>query len=354
MILFRPILEHLLQPTRGLCAVALTISLAACAGQPVRFNGDTKILGADQALLLPPPGQFSVVGVTEKRFSNAVQQEIALSTNSTVPGQNTVQVRFYGTENPNRYGENALSSASLTDARLNSEMRGTLPSVVMVRSPYVVQNDFGPFGYAVGRAASNDLCLYAWQQLRTRQGQRGPLVDAGTIQIRMRICDRQASEQQLLSLMYGFTLAATADSPGWNPYGGPAPLNKSLGESGAPIYPPATPVLPATSAQPEPAPIHQARARQPARPVASTPASVAPSSPLASQGVVVPSPVQSGRQQTGTVSGPRGTSPAAHTIPQDMSGRSQTSGATNGTAGSTIVPSPTCVGTRVPQTGQCP
>jgi len=352
MILYQPILEHLLRPTRGLCAVALAISLAACAGQPVRFNGDTKILGADQALLLPPPGQFSVVGVTEKRFSNAVQQEIALSTNSTVPGQNTVQVRFYGTENPNRYGEGALSSASLTDARINSEMRGTLPGVVMVRSQYVVQNDFGPFGYAVGRAASNDLCLYAWQQLRTRQGQRGPLVDAGTIQIRLRLCDRQASEQQLLSLMYGFTLAATTDSPGWNPYGAPAALNKTLGASGAPIYPPSTPVLPAAAAPTAIAPAHNVATRPPARPVAST--NAAATGPLTSQGTVVPSPVQSGRRQTGAVPAPGVMPSAARTSPPDVSGRSQMGGTASGAGGGAVVPSPTCLGTRATQSGQCP
>ncbi|BCH61091.1 hypothetical protein RvVAR0630_37150 [Agrobacterium vitis] len=350
MILDRPILAGLLRGTLCSPALVLVAFLSACAGNPVRLNDETRALSADQAMLLPPPGDFSIVGVTQKRFSNAVQQEIALSTNSTVPGQNVVQVRFYGTENPSRYGDNALSSASLTDARINSEMRGTLPGLAMTRAPYVVQNDFGPFGYAVGRSSGNDLCLYAWQQLRARQGQRGPFVDGGTVQIRMRLCDKLASEQQLLSLMYGFTLAGTVDSPGWNPYGGPPPLDARLGGSSAPIYPPATPILPvpAASAVTQSQYPTERRAPRPAQTNAAISQSAAPGSltpnprplPAGTQNTIVPSPGQIG----GALGGAHGAMPSPNR-----------SGATSPSAQTarpgSVVPSPACMGANSDQSG---
>ena len=270
--------------------------LLSCAGEPTRLGTGTTSVAADEALVLPPVGQFAISGITQKRFNNALQQEIFLSTNSAVPGQNVVQVRFFGTSRAMTYGGDRLSFAPITEARIDSEMRGTLPGVPMVRSAYAVQNDFGPFGFAFGQAASGDLCMYAWQQLRAAEGEKPPFANNGAIQIRVRLCETGASEKQLLAFMYGFTINGSVDNPNWNPYGSPPPVRERLGQSGDPVWPGAEPVIPEAATMPalKTASVPQ---RQPA-PRRAVPAPVretvaAPVRPVLPQGmeqVVVPSP----------------------------------------------------------------
>ncbi|MCX8997923.1 cellulose biosynthesis protein BcsN [Rhizobiaceae bacterium BDR2-2] len=307
-------------------ALSFTLVLSACAGQPVRIAGETGLVEADQAMLMPAPGAFAITGVAQKRFNNALQQEIFLSTDSRVPGQNVVQVRLFGTKSPTRYGDDTLAFTSLTESRINSELRGTLPGIAMVPSPFVTQNDYGPFGYAVGRPAADELCLYAWQQLRSPDGQSA--IGTGAIQIRVRLCDRGATEEKLLAFMYGFTITAAVDAPGWNPYGTPAPVRQRLGKSGDPTYPrDMATVLPAPPPAPAAAP---ARTAQPAVPIS------APQGPQ----VVVPSPA--------------GGAAAASPVPAPAApARSTTSAAPVANAG-TVVPSPACLGGGRPPEGACP
>ena len=282
----------------------------------MRLAGEATSADTDKAMVMPAPGAFAIIGVVQKRFSNATQQEIFLTTNSSVPGENVVQVRFFGTKSPTRYGDNTLAYQAISESRIGSELRGTLPGVTMVRSPFITQNSYGVFGYAVGRPSANELCLFAWQQLRAPDNRSAE--GTGAIQIRVRLCQQGATEKSLLDFMYGFTIAATVDAPGWNPYGTPPPVDDRLGKSGNPIYTPAdAAVLPVTAPQ-APAAV----ASTPARPVVNTvkrrdavPAegvsaivvpsplqSTAPSAPMATSlpaaGVVVPSPACF---QTGTV-----------------------------------------------------
>lgn len=259
-------------------------------------------------MVMPAPGAFAIIGVVQKRFSNATQQEIFLTTNASMPGENVVQVRFFGTRSPTRYGDNTLSYRAISESGIESELRGTLPGVAMTRSPFITQNSYGVFGYAIGRPSVNELCLYAWQQLRAPDGRSAE--GAGAIQIRVRLCQEGATEKSLLDFMYGYTIAATVDAPGWNPYGTPPPVNGRFGKSGNPIYPPADaevlPVaLPRTSAKAEGVTERRAvnmEKRQATLPVAGASAIVVPSplqsaappapsvTSLPAAGVVVPSP----------------------------------------------------------------
>lgn len=280
-------------------AVAVTVS--ACAGEPTRFGASTRNVGADEAVVMPPPGNLSIVDVVEKRFDNALQQEIFLSTSSSVPGQNVMSVQFFGTGKPMKFSDDQLGWIPMTEARISSEMRGTLPGIRMVRSPLVVQNDYGAFGYAFGRPSGNELCMYGWQQIRSPAGTVSPLQNYGAIQIRVRLCETGASEEKLLSFMYGFSITGSLDDPGWNPYGTPPPVSSRLGRSGAPIYPPNTgesplpkygvsplPSVAADAEKPRPAP-----RRRIVQEAADVPQAAAPAAPgMAEQypGIVVPSP----------------------------------------------------------------
>ena len=299
--------------------------LSACAGEPTRMGASTKLVEQEEAILMPPPGSFSVAGITQKRFSNGLQQEIFLSTASAVPGQNVVQMRLYGTRNDLRYRDDHLRFKTVTEAGIDAEMRGTLPGIAMKRSPYLVQNDYGAFGYAFGRPSPTELCMYAWQQLRTPEGEKPPFAGFGAVQIRVRICETGASERKLLAFMYGYSIIGAVDDMRWNPYGSPGPVSDRLGHSGNPIYPPEMTAGTEPDAE-RPAPAARP-VRRAVRPVAeSVPATL----PGAGQ-VVVPSPVRA----SNTVQ------PAAKVAPASS-------------AGGTIVPSPACVGAIAATAGACP
>ena len=218
----------------GLVAAGL---LASCAGNLLPYTSSVRSLLPEEAVIMPPPGGPAIVSVLEEQFSNAIDQQIMLRTDARTPGQNAIHAVFFGTRNYARMNGNSLSYQSITDRRIDEEMRERLPGVRMVRSPYYVQNNYGPFGYAFGRGRGDDLCMYGWQQIRPGQDSLAAFGQAGTIQVRVRFCEAGASEDDLLGIMYGYTIAAAVDAFGWNPYGeqaGPPPL---LGETGAPTYP---------------------------------------------------------------------------------------------------------------------
>lgn len=218
----------------GLFAVGL---LASCAGDLMTYTSSVRNLLPEEAVVMPPPGGPAIVSVLEKQYSNAIDQQIMLRTDARTPGQNAINAVFFGTRNFSPMNGNNLTYQSITDRRIDVEMREELPSVRMVRSPYYVQNNYGPFGYAFGRGSGSDLCMYGWQQIRPDRDSLSAFGQAGTIQIRVRFCEAGASEDDLLGIMYGYTINAVVGSYGWNPYGeqaGPPPL---LGATGAPTYP---------------------------------------------------------------------------------------------------------------------
>ena len=226
---------------RSRCRAALGLFalgfLASCAGNLTPYGSSVRNLMPEEAVIMTPPGGPAIISVLEKQFANATEQQIMLRTDARTPGQNAIRAVFFGTRNYSRMNGNNLSYQSITDRRIDQEMREELPGIRMVRSPYYVQNNYGPFGYAFGRGSGSDLCLYGWQQIRPGRDSLAAAGQAGTIQIRLRFCEAGASEDDLLGIMYGFTVAATVDAYGWNPYGeqaGPPPL---LGETGAPTYP---------------------------------------------------------------------------------------------------------------------
>jgi len=128
-----------------------------------------------------------------------------------------------------------LSLPSLAQDRIQREMEERMPGVDMQTSLVYVQNKFGPFGFATGRSSSSDLCLYAWQQIEP--GEPAIFVPGGAISVRLRLCDADASVEQLLRVMYGYTIAAYYRQESWNPYGSPPPPPAGFGQIDAPMYP---------------------------------------------------------------------------------------------------------------------
>ncbi|MBY5764034.1 cellulose biosynthesis protein BcsN [Rhizobium laguerreae] len=274
-----------------------TILLLAVAGM---MAGCTSTGGAPQpsapetvapekALVLPPPGGPSIVSVVERKRGNGVEQTISLFTSSSVPGQNSLKVQFFGASGANPGIGNAGFS-KINESGIAREVSRSAPGVRMATSATFLQNAYGPFGYASGRSRAGDTCVYAWQQIRSSTAANTQARNFGMIQLRLRLCDARASERQLLGIVYGYTVTGTFDGEVWNPYGNPPPADVALGRTGAPIYPDeggyrASPMpigyepAPAIVTQPRAA-VRSASTAQPAQGVAPVPAPIGPRVPL--------------------------------------------------------------------------
>ncbi len=211
--------------------------LTACATQdPNAIAYGKRDIGIDEAFVLP--ANRSIVGITQERASNAIVQTIALNTNSARAGGNYYRVTFFGPVNSAGASENTLSYQSLTEGRISRELRTEMAGITMVRSPYYVQNNYGPFSYATGTTASGESCIYAWQQIRSPSHTQNFFQNRGRIDLRLRLCETGASQEKLLASMYEFTINATIATSGWNPYGEPAGPSADIGRMGSPLMAP--------------------------------------------------------------------------------------------------------------------
>jgi Cellulose biosynthesis protein BcsN len=224
-----------LKPVLG---IFLALGLAGCGARDGVRLSDTAVTVPDEtAFALPPPGGAAVVSIVERRFSNSTQQDIFLFTSASTPGQNVLRVQLFGPVGLHMDGHKALGYSSIRASEIAREMRRELPGVALAQSPLYLQNNYGPFSYAYGRGRGNDACLYAWQQIRSPEEARTVFQNRGTIQVRLRLCEDGASEEKLLSTMYGYTIRGTFNAAGWNPYGEPPSVDPTLGRTGNPIYP---------------------------------------------------------------------------------------------------------------------
>ena len=222
----------------ALLAIVLIVFLAGCAQRPALMNSSgTSLVASQTAFAFPAPGGPAITAVLERRFANATQQDILLATSAHTPGQNMLRVQFFGPVDSSAAGENQLREGYLPLGDVGAEMRKVLPGIRMVRSPFYVQNKYGPFGYAVGQSASGDTCLYGWQRISSTGVTETWVGNKGSIQIRLRLCDQNTSEQRLLDVMYGYTITSYFKTRNWNPYGEPVAPEPALGKAGQPIYP---------------------------------------------------------------------------------------------------------------------
>ncbi|WP_027665321.1 cellulose biosynthesis protein BcsN [Rhizobium leguminosarum] len=270
--------------------VAVAGMMAGCTSTGgARQPSAPETVAPEKALVLPPPGGPSIVSVVERKRGNGVEQTISLFTSSSVPGQNSLKVQFFGASGANPGIGNAGFS-KINESGIAREVSRSAPGVRMATSATFLQNAYGPFGYASGRSRAGDTCVYAWQQIRSSTAANTQARNFGMIQLRLRLCDARASERQLLGIVYGYTVTGTFDGEVWNPYGNPPPADVALGRTGAPIYPDeggyrASPMpigyepAPAIVTQPRAA-VRSASTAQPAQGVAPVPAPIGPRVPL--------------------------------------------------------------------------
>ncbi len=299
---------------------ALMLALAGCSTTGgVRQPSGPELVAADKALVMPPPGGPAIVGVVQRSHENGVEQTVSLTTVSHIPGQNYLKISFAGgRDNEER---TSIAYRPLGESTLRKEMATAAPGVRMTRSTLYLQNAYGPFGYASGHSRAGDMCIYGWQQLRSRSAGNGFGRDFGMIQVRLRLCDNRATESELLSVLYGYTIVGNFQGEIWNPYGSPAPIDPRLGQTGQPIYP--TP---------------SAEARRAAfgysDPALITTSSIRPARRVPDSAAAVPRPVPT---RLSVAAGPEG---GIITVPSPPPVAPVTANPT-----SVMVPSPDCIGT---------
>ncbi|GLK86906.1 cellulose biosynthesis protein BcsN [Ancylobacter defluvii] len=231
----------------GAMAASLALLLGACASpypsyfeRGVRVAGQTVEVDTSQALVLPEPGAAPrVLAVLQTAYSNAIVQEIALETNSSARGQNAFYVTFFGPVEHVRAGSYSRSDDFLNEEALETEMEERLPGVAMHTSNYFVQNRYGPFNYAMGRGGAGEICMYAWQRIQSRTPvYRFIARDRGVLSVRLRLCQKGATEQDLLRVMYRYSINGYFLPRGWQPYGRPMGEPEGIGRIGGPLaYP---------------------------------------------------------------------------------------------------------------------
>jgi hypothetical protein len=195
--------------------------LSACATLSPLEGYPAKPVDLRDAMLVLSPGAGAILGVVQTGYTNATAQTIALATNARAPGQNYFKVQMFDTAGSSAPG--ALIDTALADLDMAGEARGTVNFADMKLSPYFVQNQYGPFGYSMGRTETSDICMYAWQRIapsfkRTGDGARG------AVNVRALICDRSKTESELLDIMLqlrikGVTGVATAAPRAIGAYG---------------------------------------------------------------------------------------------------------------------------------------
>lgn len=223
----------------GIAAIASLLLLGACVApygervEPVALAQD-RMLGPEAAFVAPPVGGPPVLGVLQRTYRNAVRQSIILQTDGSVAGENTFEVTFYGPlKAPPDAGNLKRDTGTLTV--IAAEMRREIP-LPMAISPDFAQNSYGPFGFAFG-GNSSGRCLYAWQRINAQRNIFQEPSARGEISIRLRLCRRGATDEQLLAVMYGYAIVATLPNPNWNPFGTPPPADPLIGRRGHTINP---------------------------------------------------------------------------------------------------------------------
>lgn len=277
------------------CAAAL-IALAGCAStRAVQEPRTATTVPLSEAMIFPPPGGPGLLSVVETNYANAVHQDIALATSARTPGENRISItRFLAAGGDGNDGE--LADRELSQIDLYAETAAAWPQVQLLRSPFYVQNLYGPFGYAVGGAPTGDTCVYAWQRIEPTLRPSGSIA-RGAVSIRLQLCDRTQDEQTLLNVMYQMRLR--------DPVYAPARASILIGTPGAVILPQSpygvANVLDLPEAQPTPTPVAPQQPSQPAAPATPAPAPqpdpvpTGPTVPLpGGGGTQVPAPVPGG------------------------------------------------------------
>lgn len=292
-------------PFFGIVTATIVMLLGGCATAPKLPPSESAIVAPVEAMIVPPPGSAGIVKVVSTTFPNAIRQEIHLATQARTAGENKITVVQFVGEGGD--GSDArLRDVPFSEVNLTGEALAAWPNTGMAVSPYYVQNDYGPFGYAIGRPPNGDACIYAWQRIEEDRKPGGG-VARGAITVRLQLCKRASNEQELLEVMYRLRIKSNVHTP----LAAPA----AIGRIAAPIRPIGADGFADVIDMGDPAPVSRPPARPQATPAAPVVVPVvvtpAPGSPI------VPSPTGGSGAATGpTVPRPPGSNVSVPAPPQ--------------------------------------
>lgn len=280
------------RPRLADCRFLLAATLAAalisgCAHNTTELTSQIPAsVAPNKALIFPPIGGPGILGVVETIHSNAVTQEISLATEARTPGQNKITVSLFQGKGSDG-SDSGLVDIPFTQVNLTQEALAAWPNSGMSVSPYYVQNNYGPFGYAVGRPSTGDTCLYAWQRIEPALKPSGAIA-RGAVVVRLQLCDSRRSEESLLDVMYQLRINT--------PVFEPLRASPQIGRIAIPIKPEgAAGFIPVVKPASRPAPSRLSQAASPATVPAATIPAGAPIVPLpggttSSNSPIVPTP----------------------------------------------------------------
>ncbi len=280
---------------RGAAAAGIALLMAIVGGcaapRTIVANESERQVSVDQAFVSLGPSAPPVLSIVEQPYENATRQTVRLATRGNTRGENTLRVDVIGIKNPGISRDATLPDAPLEAAQLSSEAEDALPGVPLRTSLTYLQNRSGPFGYAVGKSAQGDECIYAWQRVATPDRDLSVVNSRNTLSVRLRLCEPHTSEAALVATMMGLNVNVGLSGGAWTRE--PKQLSPQVGSPGAIVAPPE--VLAAVSPVAE-QPAHPPRrhvVRSSKRDVVALPI-VAPSQNLPpSDSVIVPAPAAS-------------------------------------------------------------
>jgi hypothetical protein len=270
--------------------VALLVAIidGCAAPRTIVANESERQVSVDQAFVSLGPRAPPVLSIVEHPYENATRQTVHLATRGKTPGENTLRVDVIGIKNPGISRDATLPDAPLEAAQLGLDAEEALPGVPLRTSLVYLQNRFGPFGYAVGKSAQGDVCIYAWQRVATPDRDINPINSRNTLSLRLRLCEPHTSEAALIANMMGLSVnVGLSGGLAWTPE--PKQFSSEIGFSGATIGPPQ--ILGAVSPDAEEtARPSTRRAVKPRGEIVEAPIAVPTQYPLTGDAVLVPPP----------------------------------------------------------------
>lgn len=165
-------------------------------------------VGPARALAYLPPQAGQPVSVGERRGAESLDQDIVLGGAASYAGQNRITVRM-------RWGDTQEARDAMrrpTEYSIAREIDEAFPNGSVQPTSAIVANADGPIGVAAGRSGGAN-CVFAWQSLRTTR--TGGWFEQGAsigTQVRVRLCDASLSQQQLIQLVAGLSVAHAPQS----------------------------------------------------------------------------------------------------------------------------------------------
>jgi len=199
------------QPSLALMTCLMVGLLSGCSYPAhetrAAYEPVTDSTASNKPLVVLPGETNSVITVLESRVSGVYTQRTVLASDTAASGENAVTVQIDQTDKPP--ADLGAIPRPTTDI-IAKELETNFPTVDMQISRAWGHNDFGPFGYAVGKATGGGTCFYAWQ---FALGPTLRLVDDPQVRsaaesmpssptsIRVRLCRHGLSEAELVAMV---------------------------------------------------------------------------------------------------------------------------------------------------------